>query len=140
MSKIFIDTSLLVNTLDRKDKAKQKEARAILKRIVDSHQAVLSTQVVQEFYVVATSKLKADPVLVRNIVHNFRNMEIVNNDLGLVEQAIDISVLSRLSFWDSLIVAAAEKANCEFVFSEDLSAGQTYRGVKILDPFIHKDF
>jgi len=140
VSKIFIDTSLLVNTLDRKDKAKQKEARAILKRIVDSHQAVLSTQVVQEFYVVATSKLKADPVLVRNIVHNFRNMEIVNNDLGLVEQAIDISVLSRLSFWDSLIVAAAEKANCEFVFSEDLSAGQTYRGVKILDPFIHKDF
>ena len=67
-------------------------------------------------------------------------MEVVNNDLELIEQAIDISVISQLSFWDSLIIAAAEKANCEFVFSEDLNAGQTYRGVMVFNPFIKEDF
>jgi len=58
-----------------------------------------------------------------------------DNDLELIEQAIDISVISQISFWDSLIIAAAEKSNCEFVFSEDLNTGQTYRGVMVItDP------
>ena len=47
----------------------------------------------------------------------------------LIEQAVDINILSQISFWDSLIIAAAEKANCEFVISEDLNAGQLYRGI-----------
>lgn len=140
VSKIFIDTNLLVYTLDKKDKNKQKKARKILKKIVESHQPVISTQVIKEFYVVATKKLKASQIIVKNIVHNLRNMEIVHNDLELIEQAIDISVISQLSFWDSLIIAAAEKANCEFVFSEDLNAGQSYRGVVVLNPFEKEDF
>lgn len=73
--------------------------------------------------------------VIKNIIHNFRNMEIVTNDLQLIEQAIDISVISQLSFWDSLVIAAAEKANCELVFSEDLNVGQNYRGVVLLNPF-----
>ncbi len=67
-------------------------------------------------------------------------METVNNDLELIEQAIDISVISQISFWDSLIIAAAEKSNCEFVFSEDLNTGQTYRGVMVINPFEKEDF
>ena len=140
MSKIFIDTNLFVYTLDKKDKIKQQHARKILKKIVDIHQPVISTQVVKEFYVVATNKLKADQIIIKNIIHNFHNMEIVNNDLDLIEQAIDISVISQISFWDSLIIAAAEKANCEFVFSEDLNPGQTYRGVMVVNPFKKEDF
>jgi predicted nucleic acid-binding protein len=89
---------------------------------------------------VATSKLKADQIVVKSIVHNFRNMEIVQNDLELIKQAIDISVISQLSFWDSLIIAAAEKANCEFVFSEDLNSGKSYRGVMIVNPFEKEEF
>ena len=64
-------------------------------------------------------------------------MEIVQNDLELIEQAIDISVISQLSLWNSLIVAAAEKSKCEYIFSEDLNSGQTYRGVMVHDPFIY---
>ena len=60
---------------------------------------------------------------------------VVNNDLEIIEQAIDISVLAQLSFWDSLIIAAAEKANCEYVVSEDMAAGRTYRGVIVRNPF-----
>jgi predicted nucleic acid-binding protein len=140
VSKIFIDTNILVYTLDQKNIEKRDMARKIVKKVVESHQPVISTQVIEEFYVVASNKLKADPIAVKNIIHNFHNMEIVNNDLDLIEQAIDISVISQLSFWDSLIIAAAEKANCEYVLSEDLNSGQNYRGIKLLNPFIKKDF
>ena len=135
MSKIFIDTNILVYSLDRQNKEKQEKARLVLKNIIDKHQPVISTQVIKEFYVAATIKLGVDQIIVKNIIHNFKNMEIVNNDLGLIEQAIDISILSRLSFWDSLIIAAAEKANCKLVVSEDLNSGQNYRGVAVIDPF-----
>lgn len=135
MSKIFIDTNLIVYTLDKSNVYKQERARNIIRKIVDVHQLVISTQVIKEFYVVAINKMKADPIIVKNILHNFRNMEIVTNDLELIEQAIDISVISQISFWDSLIIAAAEKANCEYIFSEDLNPGQTYRGVLVINPF-----
>jgi len=140
VSKIFIDTNIFVYALDKKDEIKREKARNILKKIVESHQPVLSTQVIKEFYVSAITKLKADHFIVKNIIHNFRNMEIVNNDLELIEQAIDISVISQISFWDSLIIAAAEKSNCEYVFSEDLNSGQTYRGVMVINPFVNEDF
>jgi len=135
VSKIFIDTNILVYTLDNKDKEKKKKAREVLKKIIDSYQAVISTQVIKEFYVVATKKLNIDPIIVKNIIHNFHNIEIVNNDLEVIEQAIDISVISQLPFWDSLIIAAAERANCEYIISEDINAGQIYRGVELINPF-----
>ena len=139
MSKIFIDTNIFVYTLDKKDKVKQKKSRELLKKIVESHHPVISTQIIKEFYVVSVTKLKADILIVKNIIHNFKNMEVINNDLDLIEQAIDISLISRISFWDSLVVAAAEKAKCDFIISEDLNAGQTYRGVLVVNPF-EKDF
>ena len=139
MSKVFVDTNLFVYSIDQRDLIKRDKARNILKRLVEVHQPVISTQVIKEFYVVASTKLKADTFIVKNIIHNFRNLEVVNNDLELIEQAIDISTISRLSFWDSLIIAAAEKANCEFVFSEDMNPGQTYRGVMLINPFVRED-
>jgi predicted nucleic acid-binding protein len=140
VSKIFIDTNLFIYSIDQKEAQKKEKARKILKKIIEAHRPVISTQVIKEFYIVATTKLKAEQLIVKNIIHNFRNMEVVNNDLPLIEQAIDVSVISQLSFWDSLIIAAAEKANCEFIFSEDLNAGQTYRGVVVVNPFIKEDF
>jgi predicted nucleic acid-binding protein len=139
VSKIFVDTNIFVYSIDQRDTLKRDKARNILRRLVEVHQPVISTQVIKEFYVVSSTKLKADTFIVKNIIHNFRNLEIVNNDLELIEQAIDISTLSRLSFWDSLIIAAAEKANCEFVFSEDMNPGQTYRGVMLVNPFERED-
>ena len=139
VSKIFIDTNIFVYTLDKKDKVKQKKSRELLKKIVESHQPVISTQIIKEFYVVSVTKLKADTLIVKNIIHNFKNMEVINNDLDLIEQAIDISLISQISFWDSLVVAAAEKAKCDFIISEDLNSGQTYRGVLVVNPF-EKDF
>ena len=140
MSKVFIDTNILVYSIDQKEPEKRNKAREIVKNTASHHQPVISTQVIKEFYVIASTKLKADQLVVKNIIHNFRNMEVVNNDLDLIEQAIDISIISQLSFWDSLIIAAAEKANCRWVFSEDLNAGQTYRGVEVINPFLLEHF
>ena len=100
----------------------------------------ISTQVIQAFCVVATTKRKVDRFVVKNIIHNFRNLEIVNSDLDMIEQAVDIGIISQVSFWDALIIAAAEKANCDYILSEDWNAGQTCRGVSVINPFLQDSF
>jgi len=69
VSKIFIDTNLIVYTLDKSNVDKQERARNIIRKIVNVHQPVISTQVIKEFYVVAINKMKADPIIVKNILH-----------------------------------------------------------------------
>ncbi len=135
VSKIFLDTNILVYTVDRNDKKKLSQARKLLENVIANDKPVISTQVLQEFYSATTTKLKLDKIIAKNIIHNFRNMEIVQVDLGIIEQGIDISLLSQISFWDSLIIAAAEQANCNMIYSEDLNDTQTIRGIKIVNPF-----
>lgn len=140
MAKIFFDTNILIYTVDKKEHLKNKSARELLKRVADDHSPVISTQVLQEFYYASTTKLKIDKIITKNLVHSYKNMEIVTTDLLLIEQAIDISILFQLSFWDSLIVAAAERANCSYLISEDLHDGQKIRGIRLVDPFKNPDF
>ena len=135
MAKVFFDTNILVYTVDKKDPEKTRVSRETIKSVTQNHSPVISTQILQEFYNAATSKLKIDKIAAKNIVHNFRNMEIVTIDLILIEQAIDVSVLFQLSFWDSLVIAAAEQANCSYLISEDLNSGQRIRGMEIINPF-----
>jgi predicted nucleic acid-binding protein len=62
-------------------------------------------------------------------------MEVIVNTCDTIEEAINISIASRLSFWDALIIASAGTANCSAVYSEDLNDGQIIRGVRIVNPF-----
>ncbi len=133
---IFIDTNIFVYTIDNYNPRKKNKCRKLLKNIVKNHKAVISTQVMQEFYVVGTTKLDLDPILVKNILHKFENIEIVVVDIALIKEAIDISILNKLSFWDALIIVAAESAKCENLYTEDLTHGQIIRGVKIENPLI----
>ncbi len=73
--------------------------------------------------------------MARGLVHAFRRYEVVTVSPDLIESAIEISILHPLSFWDSLIIAAAETTSCGVLFSEDLSHGQVVRGVRIENPF-----
>jgi predicted nucleic acid-binding protein len=91
--------------------------------------------VLQEFFVVATKKLGVDPLDAKGILESFENFEVVQITPHLIRSAIDTSVLNRLSFWDALIVAAAESAACELLVTEDLSDGQVIRGVRVTNPF-----
>lgn len=135
MSKIFLDTNVLLYTLDENDKERQASARKIVRRVTEQDSPVISTQILQEFYVASTSKLGVEALLAKNIVHSFENMEVVQIDPHLIGEAIDVSILNQISFWDALVVAAAESAKCDTLFSEDLSSGQIIRGVRIENPF-----
>ena len=134
MAKAFIDTNVLIYQLDSRDRAKQQKCREIVKGLVINHEAVISTQILQEFYVVCTGKLRIKPILVKGIMHGFENMEVVSIGPELINEAIDTTIQYKLSFWDSLVVVSAESAKCQHLFTEDLNEGQIIRNVKILNP------
>ncbi len=136
MSKIFLDTNILVYSLQKYDSKLQRDARKLLKTLEDGDEGVISTQVMQEFYVVATRKLQVDPVLAKRIVQNFENFEIVIVTPRLVYDGIDYSVSNGLSFWDGLIIAAAHSAKCDVLWTEDLNPGQTISDIRIENPLI----
>ncbi len=134
MSKIFIDTNILVYCLDNNYPEKQKKCRSLLKSIRDESYGVISTQVIQEFYVCSVKKLNSDPIIIKNIINTYEHFEIVTINLGLIKDAIDLSVLNRISFWDSLILTAAGSSKCKILWTEDLNHGQIINGVEIINP------
>jgi predicted nucleic acid-binding protein len=76
---------------------------------------------------------------VKGYLHNYsENLEVVQNGCEIIERGIDISIISQISFWDALILAAAEYSKCSVVVTEDLNDGQTINGIKIMNPFIIK--
>ena len=134
-SKVFLDTNLLVYSLDKRFPEKRRRAAELLREVQDRGGGVISTQVLQELYVAATAKLGIAPLTVKDLLGKLKAIEIVAVDFVLIQEAIDCSILSRLSFWDALIVVSAEKAACAELWTEDLNDGQVIRGVKVRNPF-----
>ena len=138
MAKIFIDTNILIYSMDQFDPVKRKKSRALLKSLKNDLRGVISTQVIQEFYVAATRKLGAEPLVVKDIINSLERFETVIIMPEIIKDAIDCGIINRISFWDALIVTAAESANCEKLWSEDLNDGQVIRGVLIENPIKEK--
>jgi predicted nucleic acid-binding protein len=134
MSKVFLDTNILVYCLDQADAVKKAKCRGLIRSLTAESKGVISTQVMQEFYVAATSKLAADPLLAKDILRSLERFETVVVSPSLIKDAIDCSIINRLSFWDALIVVSAESAQCEILWTEDLNHGQIIRGVRIENP------
>jgi predicted nucleic acid-binding protein len=105
-----------------------------VRTVVSNHEAVISTQILQEFYVACTMKLKIKPILVKGIMHGYENMEVVTIGIDLINNAIDASIQYQISFWDSLVVVSAESAKCKYLLTEDLNEGQIIRTVRIRNP------
>jgi predicted nucleic acid-binding protein len=134
MAKVFLDTNILVYSLDQSDAGKQKQCRRLIKSLTAENSGVISTQVMQEFYVAATTKLGADPLLIKDILRSLQRFETVVVSPMLIKDAIDCAIINRISFWDALIVVSAESAHCETLWTEDLNHGQVIRGVRIENP------
>lgn len=133
----FIDTNILVYAYDNHFPDKQQRAREILIRAVKNGSGVLSTQVLGEFFTVVTKKIKV-PLSVKNardIIKYMGSMPVQEIDLLIVNRAIDTLEKYKISYWDSLIIAAAERAGCNHILSEDLNAGQKYYEMEIINPF-----
>ena len=134
-SKVFLDTNVFGYALDKRFPGKQRRAAELLRTVQDHGGGVISTQVFQECYIAVTGKLGVAPLTAKDLLGTLKALEIVLIDCGLIQEAIDCSILSRISFWDALIVVSAEKAACADLWTEDLNDGQVVRGVRIRNPF-----
>ncbi len=135
-NRVFIDTNVLVYADDASDSSKRERAQAVVKEAIRDHSGVISTQVLQEYFVAATRKLQMDPARARRRVELFAKMHVVQVDIALILEAIDQLRLSSLSFWDALIVRSAAAANCAALCTEDLNHSEVIAGVRITNPFI----
>ena len=132
--KVFLDTNILTYAQDADAPDKQRRSREVIAELGQSADGVISTQVMQEFFVAATRKLGMPPLATKAVLKTFTVFEVVQVSPALIHDAVDCSVLNELSFWDSLVLAAAAAAGCTTVYSEDLNAGQTILGVRVQNP------
>jgi predicted nucleic acid-binding protein len=136
--KVFFDTNVLVYLFDADSPDKRKRARALFQAHAGAGDILLSTQVLQEFYVAVTRKLARplDAAAAEEAAENFAQLPMVNIDAKLVLSAIHRSRASRLSFWDSLVVQAAIEGHATTLYSEDMHHGLTVDGLKVVNPFL----
>jgi len=133
----FVDTNVLLYAHDSSETGKQPIARALLEELWADRSGALSTQVLQEFYVVATRKFQP-PMRrseAREIVGLYATWSVVSVDVGLILDAAALEERAQLSFWDALIVEAARRAGAARVVSEDFQAGRRLAGITIENPF-----
>jgi len=134
--KAFFDTNILVYLFDAGAPAKQRRAREILTQHTLAGETLLSTQVLQEFYVVVTRKLATplDPDAAYQAVRELAVMPSVRVDIPLILSAIQLSRSKRLSFWDGLIVQSALEGGASILYSEDMQDGQVFETLRIENP------
>jgi predicted nucleic acid-binding protein len=134
----FVDTNVLVYAYDQTAGTKRQSARDLMERLWDNGEGVLSTQVLQEFYVAVTSKIPKPMSFrrAREIVTDLGTWSIATLEIPEILNASEISERYRVNFWDGLILAAAKKEDAEIVWSEDLNDSQNYGGVLVRNPFL----
>ena len=133
----FFDTNLLVYLFDSASPEKQGKARDVFSERAQRDEVLLSTQVLQEFYVTVTRKL-ASPLSAaqaERLVRDFAAFPVVSTDAPLVVAAVALSRRHRLSLWDAMIVVAARAGGATELLTEDLQHGQVLEGVRIDNPF-----
>jgi predicted nucleic acid-binding protein len=133
----FVDTNILIYAHDTAAGAKHERAKALIQHLWETRAGVVSTQVLQELAVNLRRKAKnpLDAKVTRDIVSDYLAWQVVVNAGDSILEALDLEARYRVSFWDALIIQAAHTAGVEILYSEDLSDGQLYGDVKVIDPF-----
>lgn len=137
--KFFLDTNILVYAIDTSEEGtvKGQKARTVIRERIEHKDGVISTQVMQEFFVVATrkisKKLSVDQAL--EYLRYIAVLEIVYPDEHMVIAAARKLKEYQISFWDAMIVQSAQAAGCSVLFSEDLHEGSEINGIRIFNPF-----
>jgi len=134
----FVDTNILVYAQDQTAGTKHEIALNLTERLWNSNLGVLSTQVLQEFCVIVTRKI-ARPMSfaqLRHILDDYLSWEVVINAPAATLGALQLQERYQISFWDALLIHAAKTAEVEILYSEDLSHGQRYGSVRVVNPFL----
>jgi predicted nucleic acid-binding protein len=135
--RVFVDTNVLVYLFDTDDPSKQRRAQNLLGDEDLRTHIILSTQVLQEFYVSVTKKLATPltPETALKAVQDLAAFPIVQIDTSLILLAIHRSRQAKLSFWDSLILEAALVAGATLLYSEDFQTSAVFGKLRIVNPF-----
>jgi predicted nucleic acid-binding protein len=134
---VFVDTNVLVYARDTADPAKHARASEWVADLWERADGRLSVQVLQEYYVTTTRKLRPGlaPEQARADVLDLAAWSPVVTDIQMLASAWTIEERFGLSFWDALIVAAAQVARCDVLLTEDMQHGMDLDGVRVTDPF-----
>lgn len=138
IDRVFVDSNILIYAHDLDAGRRQQCAADCLRELWDTHAGRLSTQVLQEFYVNVTQKIKRplSKSSAREVVRNYAPWVHSLITAGTVIRASEIGEVWRLSFWDSMILAAAEQSQAARLLSEDMNHGEVIAGVRIVNPFL----
>jgi len=137
--KSFLDTNLIVYANDARVPAKQARAIELVARAIRDRTGVISTQVMQEYAVVAGNKLHQDPDTILRQLLLLESLEVVQITPALIRRGLELQFRYQIDYWDASILAAAEHARCSVLLSEDLNPGQLYATVRIENPFTGGD-
>lgn len=135
-AEVFLDTNVLLYAVSSAPhEAAEREAA---RHILQEDNWGISVQVLQEFYVNATGKLRRTvaPQTIAPFVRLLLERPVVTTTPDLFMRAIEISRRYQISYWDAAIVAAAVQLGCRTLYTQDLNSGQMYEGVQATDPFV----
>ncbi len=137
-ARYFVDTNILVYAHDASAGMKHQRARALVEDLWRSRAGVVSTQVLQELSVSVRKKAAhpLDLLATRDLVSDYLAWHVVVNDGESILGALDLEARYKVSFWDALIIHAAQAAGADTLYSEDLSDGQRYGDVRVVNPLV----
>ncbi len=132
---VFVDTNVLIYAIDLADPRKQRLAQTWMDELWKNKRGRLSYQVLQEFYAKVSRKELSTAAEARAVVRDLLVWRPVAVEARIVERAWMIQDRYMISFWDALIVAAANACACCFLLTEDMQEGQTLEDVRVINPF-----
>lgn len=135
-SRSFLDTNILVYADDHDSPQKQAKAQQLIEQGRLSGNAVLSTQVLQEYFVTATRKLGVATEVARGKVDIYSRFPLALIGIEDILAAIDLHRLHQFSLWDALVIRCALQMKCRVLYTEDLQHERRIDGLKILNPFL----
>jgi predicted nucleic acid-binding protein len=132
----FLDSNVLIYAASTDPREAQKTA--IASELIGSLDYGVSAQVLQEFYVISTTKMKKPltPHQALSFLEQFEKQPFAIIDADLIRAAIQLHTRFRISYWDGAILAAAHKLKARIVYTEDLSNGHFYGDVQVINPFL----
>jgi predicted nucleic acid-binding protein len=136
VERFFFDTNVLIYWLDTSDAAKNAAARRWVAAIWENRRGRISWQVLNEFYSIGTRKLGSPSPAVRQLVEAYSTWTPITFDLPMLQRAWHWMDRASVSYWDALIVAAAEMAGCRYLLSEDFQAGRRFGELTVVNPFV----
>ncbi|MBI4208681.1 MAG: PIN domain-containing protein [Deltaproteobacteria bacterium] len=133
----FVDTNVLVYARDASEPQKQELAEQWLTFLWESRNGRLSIQVLNEYYATVTQKLDPGlrPALARKDVRDLMAWQPISLDTQTLENAWTVQDRFKLSWWDSLIVSAAQISGCKYLLTEDIQNQQDLYGLQVVNPF-----